>query len=215
MPSIRSEFLPVVRSAPLNERRVRGQPLSYLSGSHNSLCTAQKPWRPKPLCVLEGSLQFRPAQQRPRIRLTTHRVSGDRIELCGDRPLVSRTSILRLLGSDEGRKPRPQRQGHCTALATDRMRLHERSTHSGLWEMGWHEIQGLRQPSPSPQSTESRAENRNTPLRKTATPALRKTATPSGTSVAENRNISSLPLPSAEQDPWQDLDIPAALRRAR
>jgi DNA-binding transcriptional MocR family regulator len=71
------------------------------------------------------------------------------------------------------------------------------------------------------------AENRNTPLRKTATPALRKTATPSGTSVAENRNmveppsvaenrnISSLPLPSAEKDPWQDLDIPAALRRAR
>ena len=52
-------------------------------------------------------------------------VSGDRVELCGDRPLVSRTSILRLLGSDEGRKPRPQRQGHCTALATDRMRLHE------------------------------------------------------------------------------------------
>jgi DNA-binding transcriptional MocR family regulator len=71
------------------------------------------------------------------------------------------------------------------------------------------------------------AENRNTPLRKTATPALRKTGTPFGTSVAENRNmveppsvaenrnISGLPLPSAERDPWQDLDIPAALRRAR
>jgi DNA-binding transcriptional MocR family regulator len=69
------------------------------------------------------------------------------------------------------------------------------------------------------------AENRNTPLRKTATPALRKTATPSGTSVAENRNmveppsvaenrnISSLPLPSAKEDLWQHLDIPACLRR--
>jgi hypothetical protein len=52
------------------------------------------------------------------------------------------------------------------------------------------------------------AENRNTLLRKTATPPLRKTATPPARSVAENRNmvghppvaenrnISSLPLPS-------------------
>ena len=38
------------------------------------------------------------------------------------------------------------------------------------------------------------AENRNTPLRKTATPALRKTATPSGTSVAENRNMVEPPV---------------------
>ena len=69
------------------------------------------------------------------------------------------------------------------------------------------------------------AENRNTLLRKTATPALRKTATPFGTSVAENRNmvephsvaekrnISSLPLPNAKEDLWQHLDIPACLRR--
>jgi hypothetical protein len=32
-------------------------------------------------------------------------------------------------------------------------------------------------------------ENRNTPLRKTVTPALRKTVTLSGTSITENRNI--------------------------
>jgi hypothetical protein len=71
------------------------------------------------------------------------------------------------------------------------------------------------------------AENRNTLLRKTATPALRETVTLFGTSVAENRNmvepptvavfrnISSLPLPRATEDLWQDLDIPAYLRRER
>jgi DNA-binding transcriptional MocR family regulator len=70
-------------------------------------------------------------------------------------------------------------------------------------------------------------ENRNTSLRNPVTPSLRNPVTPLGTSVPENRNmveaynvpenrnISSLPLPSAERDPWQDLDIPAALRRAR
>jgi hypothetical protein len=70
-------------------------------------------------------------------------------------------------------------------------------------------------------------ENRSTPLRKPVAPPLRKTVAPSGTSATETRSmvepptatetrsITSLPLPSAEKDPWQDLDIPAALRRAR
>jgi hypothetical protein len=68
-------------------------------------------------------------------------------------------------------------------------------------------------------------ESRNTLLRKTITPALRNPVTPLGTSVTEsrnivepptvteNRNISSLPLPSAKEDLWQHLDIPACLRR--
>jgi hypothetical protein len=68
-------------------------------------------------------------------------------------------------------------------------------------------------------------ESRNTLLRNPVTPVFRKTVTPSGTSVPENRNmveahsvpenrnISSLPLPSAREDPWRDLDIPACLRR--
>jgi hypothetical protein len=70
-------------------------------------------------------------------------------------------------------------------------------------------------------------ESRNTLLRKTITPPLRNPVTPLGTSVTEsrnivepptvteNRNISSLPLPSAKEDPWRGLDIPAYLRRER
>jgi hypothetical protein len=69
------------------------------------------------------------------------------------------------------------------------------------------------------------AENRNTLLRKTATLPLRKTATPFGTSVAEsrnmvdpptvaeNRNISSLPLPTGFAEPTAearaDVEAPA------
>jgi hypothetical protein len=55
--------------------------------------------------------------------------------------------------------------------------------------MSWNGEPFMDTPRPRRKKQNPVAENRNTPLRKTATPTLRKSATPQGTSVAENRNM--------------------------